>query len=318
MRLDGLDLNLLIALEAILRLRSVSAAAVEIHLTQPALSRSLSRLRGHFGDPIVTQTGRELVPTEFGAALYPLAARLLNEARAFAQMRSEFDPSRERREFSVICSDYVTLVLMTRVLERLAVEAPGISLRCISIDTSADDMFARGDIDFRVAPEFVDGRDYQHQVLFQDDFVSAVWSGNTEVGETLDLATFMRLRHVATAFGSKRFGSHLEHYLARHGIELDIAMLVPNFVLLPHCVVGTPYVATIHSRLAARMPKDLAVRFLPTPLPVPSLVQQLQWHPTRDSDKATGWMRGLILDTAAALCVLPMIISEITLIHLIH
>lgn len=298
MRLDGLDLNLVVALEAILRLRSVSAAAEETHLTQPALSRSLSRLRDHFGDPIVIQSGREMVLTEFGATLHPLASRLLNEARAFSKLRADFDPLQERREFSIICSDYVTLVYLTRVLERLAIEAPGISLRCISIDPSADRLFARGDIDFRVIPGFVVKNDNPYEVLFEDSFVTAVWEGNDEVGDELDLETFLRLRHVATAFGSQRFGSHLEHFLDRSGIRLDIAMLVPNFALLPHCVVGTRLLATIHARLAARLPADLGVRFLKPPLPIPNLVQHLEWHETRDSDMSSRWLRGLMLQVA--------------------
>ncbi len=298
MRLDGLDLNLVIALEAILRLRSVSAAAIETHLTQPALSRSLGRLREHFGDPLVLQAGRALVPTEFGATLHPHATRLLYEARAFAQRRALFDPAREQREFTVICSDYVTLVLMGRVVERLAPLAPRITLRCISIDTSADTLFARGDIDFRVVPQIVLHRELPHRLLFEDSFVSVVWAGNPEVGDALDMETFLRLRHVATAFGSLRFGSHLEHYVESSRLALDIAMLVPNFALLPQLIVGTPYIATIHRRLAALLPRDLPIRILPTPIPVPKLVEYLEWHPSREADMASIWMRSQIVTTA--------------------
>jgi len=301
MRLDGLDLNLVIALEAILRLRSVSAAAAETHLTQPALSRSLGRLRAHFGDPLVLQSGRELVPTEFGAALHLHATRLLHEARAFTQMRALFDPLHEQREFSVICSDYVTLVLMARVMERLAVLAPRVTLRCISIDTSADALFARGDIDFRVVPEVVMNGQHPHRELFEDTFVSVVWEANPEVGAVLDLETFLRLRHAATAFGSQRYGSHLEQFLAASGITLDVAMLVPNFSLLPHLVIGTPYIATIHARLASLLPGDMPVRFLPPPLPVPVLRQHLEWHATREADMASVWMRNVLVETARAL-----------------
>ena len=299
MRLDGLDLNLVIALEAILRLRSVSAAAMETHLTQPALSRSLARLREHFGDPLVLQAGRALVPTEFGASLHPHATRLLHEARAFSQRRAIFDPAREQREFSVICSDYVTLVLMARVLERLASLAPRITLRCISIDTSADALFSRGDIDFRIIPQIVLRGEYPHCLLFDDSFVSVVWNGNTDVGETLDMETFLRMRHVATAFGSLRYGSHLERFVESSRLALDIAMLVPNFALLPQLIVGTPYVATIHRRLAALLPHDLPIRILATPIAVPKLVQYLEWHPSREADMASIWMRSQIAAVAA-------------------
>ncbi|MCB1391217.1 MAG: LysR family transcriptional regulator [Rhodobacteraceae bacterium] len=299
MRLEGLDLNLVIALEAILRLRSVSAAAAETHLTQPALSRSLGRLRAHFGDPIVLLSGRELVLTEFGAAIHPFASRLLNEARTFTQMRAVFDPGVETREFSIICSDYITLTLLAPMLGKLAAQAPQVTLRCISIDTSADVAFARGDIDFRVIPEYILSRENPFCRLFEDSFVSVVWSGNSRVGETLDMETFLALRHVATAFGSNRFGSHLEQFLSANRIDLDVAMLVPNFSHLPDCVVGTPYIATIHRRLAARLPRDAPLRLVETPIPIPPLVQNLEWHPTRDGDKASIWLRHLLIDEAA-------------------
>ena len=299
MRLDGLDLNLVIALEAILRLRSVSAAAAETHLTQPALSRSLGRLRDHFGDPLVLVSGRELLLTEFGAAIHPFASRLLNEARAFAQMRAVFDPAVETREFSIICSDYVSLTLLAPMLGKLAAQAPQVSLRCLSIDTSADLAFARGEIDFRVIPEYVLSGDYHSCRLFSDSFVSVVWSGNTRVGDTLDRDTYLSLRHVATAFGSNRFGSHLEQFLAASRIDLDVAMVLPSFSLLPQCVVGTPHVATIHRRLATLLPDDAPLRVLETPIAIPPLVQNLQWHPAREGDKAVIWMRQMLLAAAA-------------------
>lgn len=296
MRLGGLDLNLVVALEAILRLRSVSAAARETHLTQPALSRALARLRDHFGDPIVVQVGRRFVPTAFGETLYLKVQGLIQEARSFSQMRADFDPSREVREFSILCSDYVTVVFLTRLIQRLCLLAPGITIRSISIDNHSEELFLKGDVDFRILPDdFIDPT-FPDSPLFEDHFVSIAWNANPDIGETLDEKTFLTSRHVATAFGSHRFDSHLERYLKVAGIDLKVAMFVPSFVLLPSCVIGTPLLATIHARLAAQLPTNLPLRRMKPPIDIPPIQQTLQWHPKRADDLAFRWVRTVMKD----------------------
>jgi LysR family nod box-dependent transcriptional activator len=128
MRVESLDLNLIVALEAIVRLRSVSAAAQELRLTQPALSRALSRLREHFGDQLAVPVGRRMAPTAFGAELFARATELLHETRAFAQQRPGFSPAIAVREFTVAASDYVSAIFLTKVFRKLASAAPGLSI----------------------------------------------------------------------------------------------------------------------------------------------------------------------------------------------
>jgi len=301
MRVDRLDLNLIVALEAILRLRSVSRAAEELNLTQSALSRSLARLRAHFGEEIVVQSGRILAPTEFGASLLPLAEELLYQARAFSQLRVDFNPASAQREFSVICSDYVIQVFVTRVARQLSIEAPGVTLRCVPIDRSADEAFVRGKIDFRMVPNVALRDNHPHMPLFVDRFVCIAWAGNRDIGERLTRGEFLKARHVATAFGADALDSHLESYLKSAGIALDIAMRLPSFALLPQCIIETPYIATIHEKLAVTLPPSLPIRFLPDPLGVPVLTENLQWHRMRDKDSASRWMRELMQRVASML-----------------
>ncbi|MDH7794257.1 MULTISPECIES: LysR family transcriptional regulator [unclassified Beijerinckia] len=301
MRIDNLDLNLIVALEAIVRHRSVSAAAEELGLTQPAISRALGRLRDHFNDRIVILTDRQMVPTEFGQHLFELSRRLLNETRSFAQIRPDFDPRSAKREFTVVASDFVIRVLFTKVLPRLAVEAPGISLRFIMIDTASEAMFARGEIDFCVAPDMVLDTEHPYAPLFRDEFVCIAWRDHPDIGDTLDAKTYFAQAHITTAFGVQGRDSHFERFIKEHHIELKVAVALPNFVLLPECIVGTPYLATIHERMARLLPPTLPLKIFPVPIAVPALVENLQWHRLRHHDKSTIWMRNFMLETAREL-----------------
>lgn len=301
MRFDNLDLNLLVALDAILRLRSVSAAAEELNLTQPALSRALGRLRAHFDDQIVVPVGRQMVPTEFGGTLFVLASQLLEEMRVFADMRPDFDPLTVRREVTINASDYVTRVFLAPAARKLARIAPGLSFRFVTIDHSTDLMFEQTAIDFRIVPDMALMPDHPHVRLFTDNFVCVAWDENPHLKDGLDAETFMRLRHVTTSFGSRGRDSHFEQFLRDRKINIEIAMSVPNFFLLPECVVGTPYLATIHSRAAALLCREMPIRTHPLPIEVPPIIENLQWHHLRRHDSASKWIRDFLSSVAATL-----------------
>ncbi|HWU61281.1 MAG TPA: LysR family transcriptional regulator [Ensifer sp.] len=298
MRFDNLDMNLIVALEAILRLRSVSAAAEELNLTQPAVSRALGRLRFHFGDQIVVPAGRQMVPTEFGQNLQGLVQQLLEEMRVFVDMRPHFDPSTARRDVTINASDYVIRVFLAQAAQRLATVAPGLRLRFVTIDGVTDAMFEQTEVDFRVVPTMALMPDHPSARLFEDEFVCVTWQDNPHVRDGLDADTYLRLKHVTTAFGSRGRDSHFEHVLKDNRIDIEIAMSMPNFVLLPECVVGTPYIATIHAKVAAMLPSSLPVRTFPLPIKVPPVVEHLQWHHLRQHDSASQWIRQFLISMA--------------------
>ena len=296
MRLDRLDMNLIIALEAILRLRSVTAAAAELHLTQPALSQALRRLRDHFEDPIVRQVGRQMLPTEFGHQLGRAAAQLLNDTRHFSQMRPGFDPAKMRRRFSIIASDFILKVLIAPMLPALAKESPGVSLQMVPIDGPSDASFQRGEIDFAVIPDRFLYPDHPHLHLFNDDFVCVIWQHHPSIGETIEAQTYLSTRHVVTAFGGTWRGSHFEQWIDDSGLELDVACSVPSFTMLAECLRGTPWIATMHRRLWEALPMESGLRAVPMPLAVPPISENLQWHASREADSSVRWMRDRIAD----------------------
>lgn len=298
MRLNRLDMNLIIALEAILRLRSVTAAAGELNLTQPAVSQALRRLREHFDDPIVNLIGRRMQPTEFGEQLFVAATQLLNETRHFSQMRPGFDPLRTERKFSIIASDFVLKVLFAPLLPRLAREAPGVTLQMVPIDAPSDARFQRGEVDFAVIPDRFLYTDHPHRHLFDDDFIVVVAEDHPEVSDRMSAETYLSQRHVITEFGGTWRGSHFEQWILDKAIDLKVACSVPSFSMLADCLVGTPFVATMHRSLWNSFPPGLGLRAVPHPLPVPPISENLQWHAIREFDSSVRWFRDLVIQTA--------------------
>ena len=296
MRLDDLDLNLILALESILRLKSVSAAADEMNLTQPALSKALSKLRTHFGDRIVVPVGRNMIPTEFGLTLLNLSTELLLEMRVFSQLRPSFDPFTAKREFSIITSDYIISVFLTQIIRELVSIAPNVTFRLMSIDVSSNMLFDQGKIDFSIVPDMAIVGDHPHVKLFEDEFVCIAWDQHPDINNIQEPKSYLSQRHVTTSFGSASFDSHFEKFLKEQSVDLNIAMSMPNFTLLPECIIGTPFIATIHKRLAEKISPDLPIVFFPTPIPVPVLIENLQWHSHRKHDVASIWMRNFFVN----------------------
>ncbi|MEC7762336.1 MAG: LysR family transcriptional regulator [Pseudomonadota bacterium] len=301
MRLGTLDLNLIVALDAILRLRSVTAAADELNLTQPAVSRALGRLREHFEDPIVAPFGREMRPTEFGKRLQENTAFLLNQSRQFSEMRPGFDPETSHRVFSVMASDFVVQVLLVSLLPELSRVAPGVRFDVVPIDGQNEARFSRGEIDFAIVPEPFLYDAEPSEYLMTEDYVCAFWEENPNVGDTLDLETYTRLRHVLATLRDQPVGSQFELTLKEQGVEIDVAMSLPSQSLIGACLVGTPWIATVHRRVWNSLPKSMPLRSLPVPLDIKPLVLCLQWSRLRIADDATEWMKRVLLDHAAEL-----------------
>lgn len=301
MRLERFDLNLLVALEALLRTRSVSATALELRLTQPAVSSALARLRAHFGDEIFIFSGGEMTPTEFGRGLAGTVSDLVAQLRPLARTRANFDPSSLHRTFKIIASDYVSQVLLSRVSRRLALLAPKVSLQMISFSDNAASQFDRGNIDFQIAPEFMASANRGAETLFSDNFRCVVSLTNVSVDASLDLATFKSLPHVVTSFGVHDGKSHFERELETKNIRISVAAMVPSFVLLPYFVIGTQNIATVHRRLIDELPVDLPLRYFDVPIEIPDLTEVLYWNKYLDRDTEAMWLRDLIIETGKSL-----------------
>lgn len=297
------DLNLLLPLNALLEQRHVTRAAQAVGIGQPAMSAALARLRRLFDDPLLVRSGRVLELTPMGQALLePVHTALTSLEQLFAT-KPRFDPAVDSRTFTVVASDYVTLVLLRPLLELLYREAPGVVVNVVPVDGATAAQLGRSQVDLVIMPRELPGTGmagFPHRALFSDRYVPVVWSQNRDVGDVLDRAAMERLpyiRYNAVVGGP----AHIDVALSALGIEPKVALSTLSFTLVPSLLPGTSLFAFVHERLVAASHLRRDLKILQTPVSLPPLVETMYWHPVLHGDPAHQWLRECVATLAANL-----------------
>ncbi|NRR31693.1 LysR family transcriptional regulator [Oxalobacteraceae bacterium] len=294
MRFKRLDLNLLVALDILLEECSVTRAASRLHLSQSATSGTMARLREYFADELLVPVGRQMVRTPLGASLCEPVRAVLLKIQSTIETKPGFDPLTSTRHFRIIASDYPVTVLLTECARRLAERAPHVTLEVIAPDDTMQELVARAEVDLVIIPEKYLIEEHPSEVLFEDTHVCAVWAGNESVGKGLTLAQYLAAGHVATNFGRRRGPSIDELYLQHSGYARRIEVTTNSFNTVPQYLIGTGRIATMHKRLAEVFTGFYPLRLLPSPIPIPVLVETMQWHRSLEFDLAHLWLRALL------------------------
>jgi LysR family nod box-dependent transcriptional activator len=301
MHFRGLDLNLLVSLDVLLRERSITRAGERLGLSQPATSGALSRLRDYFNDPLLVQVGRQLMLTPLAERLAGPVAEVLQQIQATVATKAVFDATKSERRFSVMASDYVCTVFMPDVLARVEQHAPKVTLQLRQLSPTWHDELSRGDVDFVIIPEPFAQQAHPRAPLFEDGFSCVTWSGNRSIGTTLTLDQYMSLGHVAVTLTGVHEPSFDEWFLKRGGHARRVEIIAPTYASVPSLVVGTQRLATIWSRLASDAVRHLPLRQLPLPIEIPALHEVLQWPAHRDTDPGCQWLKNVLVEAAAEL-----------------
>lgn len=301
MRLQNLDLNLLVILDRLATDGNVSQVAQTLGLSQSAVSNALRRLRAHFEDELFTAIGGRMVPTALAESLSGRVRRAIIELEEVALSRARFDPATAQRTFTIVSSDYSFLVLVTGVIRRLREIAPGICIRSILTTEQTPELLRQGQADFVIVPRERTVDDYPAERLFEDSFACVVWRDNRKVGDTLTQAEFVSLSHVSTSLGAAPIPHLQDEALARHGIVRRIAVYAPNFTSVAEAVVGTDLIAMMHARSARLFAERLPVRIVTPPMALRPFTEMLQWHKRKEGDPGIIWMRQILKDVAATL-----------------
>jgi DNA-binding transcriptional LysR family regulator len=303
MHFEQLDLNLLVALDALLTERSITAAGVRVHLTQSAMSGALSRLREFFNDELLTQVGRKMVPTPLGESLAEPVRQILLQIRATINSKPGFDPATSTRHFTVMMSDYVDTVLMSEVLRRAEREAPGVRFNVTSNDVlSPVEFLERADVDLVVMPKEYLSTRHPLQELYTDGYACIAWSENSLVGDSISKEQYLEMGHVVLQFGRGRVPVQDEWFLGTLGLKRRIEVLAMNFNSVPLHIVGSKRIATIHRRLAQYYARYLPLKILEPPYELPSLTEAVQWHTLFEEDAGNRWLRTLFKQVASQWC----------------
>ncbi|GAA1466221.1 LysR family transcriptional regulator [Microbacterium thalassium] len=297
--LSRLDLNLLVSLDALLTERSVTRAAERLHLSQPALSASLARLRTHFNDPILARRGNTYELTPLAVRLTEHTAIALDAARRVFESQATWTPSDSTREFSVYGSDYGFATVGAAVSRIAARVAPDVRFRFMLHTTPIVDDAATSlrSVDAMVIPHGY-LTDLPFQDLWRDRWVIVADEDNDAVADGLTMDLLSESPWVFTYRSRSAFTS-ASRQLQLMGIEPRVEVVVESFMSLGHFVTGTRRLGIVQSAIAPMIARNGGLRVLEPPFDAAPTANALWWHPVHERDPEHAWMRGIFAEAAA-------------------
>ena len=292
-------MNLLVVLNALIDERSVSRAARRLHLTQPAVSNALSRLRQHFEDDLLIRSGQQMIPTPLAESLRSPVRDALLQIQSIAEARPDFDAAVAEHAFTIVASDYIAATFLPVAVRRLEPVAPGIRIEVAPVSERNMERFDRGEVDLLIFPEEFEGSPYLSSPLFVDRFTCIAWSENDGVHAPMSLEDYLSLTHVVAEFDDSRTLVPFDAvHLHQQGYERRIAAVTFSFTLLPHLVVGTSHIATVQARLATLAEASMPLKVVAPPIDFPAIPERMHWHRNRDRDLANMWLREFLTAVA--------------------
>lgn len=301
MRFNKLDLNLLVALDALLTARSITRAAERMHMSQSAMSNALGRLRSYFDDELLVQVGRHLELTPRAEVLRDAVRDVLMRIDTSIAAQPQFDCTKSDREFRLCISDYTMQVLIPRVLATAARQRSTVRFNILPQVRNPAQALERGDADLLVIPKAYCSAEHPAEVLFTDEFSCVVWNESSHARQGLSFERYAEAGHVVMQPVGTDQPAFESWFVQRYGLSRRIEVTTYGFAALPYLVVGTDLVATVHSLLAHAVAGALPVALLTPPLPMPPFEQAMQWHKYRSLDPGLQWLRRLMQEAAKTL-----------------
>ncbi|MGN7781235.1 LysR family transcriptional regulator [Mycolicibacterium sp. 22603] len=300
MNLAGVDLNLLVVLQAVLEERSATKAATRLHLTQPAVSNALARLRVLLGDPLVVRSGRGLTPTPAALAIQPRLDAALQLVEGIVRDLDDFDLSTTTREWVMAFADlYGPLVLpgLDRLLQQ---RAPRSRIRVAPLERiSVVDALATGEIDLYLGIPTTIPSAWHSEPAFVDDIVGVMSARSPHAGTPMTLERFVDLPHAHVQISPGR-GREIDDALGRMGHARHILFTVSQYSSLFPIVENGRCIAVAPRRLARHHAQHSQITIFELPLTLPSYEVRLFWHERVDNDPGISALRAILGDVFAA------------------
>ena len=291
MRFKSLDLNLLVALDVLLEELSVTRAAARLHISQPAMSAALARLREHFGEQLFVMHGKKMVPTTTALQLQQPLRELIGDIDRLMTDLTPFDPATSERHYRIAASDYLMSVIFPSLMQRLQKHAPGIAITVVPQSEHAPQQLDQGDIDLILVPDLYVSPKHPSQLLFVDRHVAVGCASNPLFHQTtLSEDAFYDSPHVCVDIGTRSALSIAESHLRQRGMRRRIELSVPSFLIAPDMVVRTPRITVMHERLATLYKKRLPIASAELPFEFPEVREMAQYHVSRQNDPGLQWL----------------------------
>jgi LysR family transcriptional regulator, nod-box dependent transcriptional activator len=299
MRFKGLDLNLLVAFDVLMATRSVSRSAEQLHLSQPAMSAALGRLRDYFGDDLLVQQGKRMFPTAYAESLMPMVQDVLRKVDEVITTSTTFDPATSQRTFRLIASDYITAAVIAPLVRKLALVAPQIRLETVLPSDGSAELIGQGAFDLMITPEDFISPDQPTELLFEEQHVVVGWSGNPLFERTVTETDVMAASHVGVHMGNQRTKAFADSMMEKLGRFRQMDVAASSFTIIPWLLIETNRLALMHERLARRMASMFPLAVAPIPFPFPPMREMIQFNRTRSADEGLRWLREQLREEGA-------------------
>ncbi|WP_309975089.1 LysR family transcriptional regulator [Variovorax guangxiensis] len=284
-----LDLNLLVTLEALLVEQNVTKAAARLHLSQPAVSAQLNRLRVVFADPLLVPAQRGMTPTTKAVELLGPLRQALDQVRATVAMQ-DFDPAKAKLSITIACTDYLQAAVVKPLVIHLRARAPGVrvALRNLTMGQLEAQM-ARGDVDLALMTPAAAPPSLRTRHLFDERYVLIGRRRHPRLRDVITVAEFAQLEHVIVSLRGGDFETPVDAALAALGHKRHVVLSAASFLFVPELVSQSDFVALVPKRLVSDRADTL--QFLDPPFPVEGFAVGMVWHERSHAHSAQRWIR---------------------------
>ncbi|WP_198299115.1 LysR family transcriptional regulator [Bordetella genomosp. 13] len=291
------DLNLLLHFDALMTCRSLTRAAEQLGVSQPAMSAAMNRLRRLFNDPLLVREGAGWQPTEHANELHRRFRPLIEEWRRATRVLDEFDPAHSARALSLYATDYVQFTLLPRVLPDLARDAPHFQLRIVParpqhglsmLDTNHVELIAG------YFPE--PSPDLRARFLYDEPAVCVVREGHPCLRKRWNLDAYLSYGHLDLAAHTRFFSTAVDRVLQGQNRRRHIVATLSSYLVCPFVIAASDLIATMPVSIAKTMAAATKTVTLKVPLGLPNIAVSLYWHERYQDDAGHAWLRQYIAD----------------------
>ncbi|MER8185853.1 LysR family transcriptional regulator [Kitasatospora sp. NPDC094015] len=287
-----LDLNLLAALDALLEEGSVTGAAARLHVTAPAMSRSLGRIRRTTGDQILVRTGRTMTPTPYAIAVRAQVHELLQQVQGVLAPSRRLDLATLERTFTLRWHDSLVATSGPALLAAVRDQAPGVRLRFVAESSTDSPELRRGEVDLEANANRPGAPDIRAEKVAEIHLVVALRRGHPLTRhQAVTAEQFAAAEHITVSRRGNLVNA-LDDALARLGLARQVVATAPTEAAALEFARDSDLLVTVPEATTHRAVTDLGLAVLPLPLELPSAPIHLSWHQRYDTDPAHTWLRG--------------------------
>lgn len=311
MNIHKIDLNLLVYLDTLLREKNITRAAIQLNITQPALSNGLKRLRDLLDDPILVRTSNGMEPTERARELEPVVRKVLLTLEETLIPGKSFNPQHSERVFRIMASDYAGSTLIPPLLKRICEQAPHVSLDILTPSDVTFHDVENGKVDMAINRFDKLPQSFHQKTIWTDSF-ACLTNIDNPVLQNFNLASYLDSGHIwvsKTGYGvsmgmdpkDAQIRGWVDEALSKMNLQRNITVFTRNYHVAMHLAAEMDLIATLPLRAAKMYERDPYMVILPPPFTIPDMELKMIWSPLLHQDASHIWLRRLVTETALKL-----------------